>query len=453
MSYFRTTRRLLIVAAVVIGAPVQAQDAMSREQVKKELAEAGAGPGAVSVDESQDVKSQIDTLRKRLSDLERTAAGASNNAVTAGATKGSFKLPGSDTSVTLGGYVKFDAIFSNPSAGVGSTGDQELEPATIPVGPNAGAGEHNQVKFHARQSRFFAGTSTPTTYGDLGTYEEFDLFGTNGNESVSNSNNLRVRHAYGKLGGFLFGQTWTTFSDVDAYPETVDFGGTVGQIFARQAQARWTQPFAGGEWSVALENPESVVSLANGTAFRADDDRVPDFAAKVRYDTAFGKYSIAGLVREVRIDSGADPSARSQKLGSALGANGIVPFGASDDLRFSAYLGDALGRYTAGYFTDGILTGSGHLQLPRQWILAASYRHFWTPNLRSTLALSKLASEHTAETAGVVNKNAESSHLNVIWSPVARTNFGLEYIYARRETQDGQSGRLNRIQMGAQFLF
>jgi hypothetical protein len=88
--------------------------------------------------------------------------------VTAGATPGSFKLPGSQTSVTLGGYVKFDAIYSNHSAGVGSTGDQELEPGSIPVGPAAGANERNQVKLHARQSRVFAKTSTPTDAGQVG---------------------------------------------------------------------------------------------------------------------------------------------------------------------------------------------------------------------------------------------------------------------------------------------
>lgn len=383
---------------------------------------------------------------------DSAAAGTSDNAVTGGATKGSFKLPGSDTSVTLGGYVKLDAIFSDRSAGVGSTGDQELEPGAIPVGPNAGDNERNQVKFHARQSRLFAKTSTPTTYGELGTYLEFDLFGASGNESVSNSNNLRVRHAYGTLGPLLFGQTWTTFSDVEAYPETVDFGGTVGQIFARQAQLRWTQPFAGGEWAVALENPETVVSLPDATAFRADDDRVPDLTAKIRFNTAFGKYSLAALAREVRVDSGTAPLARAQKHGAAIGANGIVPFG-QDDLRFSVYVGDVLGRYTAGYFTDGVLTADAQLQLPRQWVAAAAYRHFWTPTLRSTIALSKLASEQTAAVAGAVNRDAESAHLNLIWSPFEQTNFGLEYIYAQRETQNGQSGKLRRVQFGAQRLF
>ncbi len=409
---------------------------------------------AAHADELQDLKDRVDALRRQVAALERaTSSDAAGNAVTGGATKGSFKLPGSDTSITLGGYVKLDAIYSDRSAGVDSTGDQELEPGSIPVGPAAAANDRNQVTLHARQSRLFFKTSTPTDRGDLGTYLEFDLFGASGNESVSNSNNLRVRHAYGTLGGWLFGQTWTTFSDVDAYPETVDFGGTVGQIFVRQAQVRWTQAFADGEWSIALENPETVASVPGGAAFRADDDRLPDLTSKIRLNTAAGRYSIAGLVRQVRVDSAANPAARSQKLGAAIGANGIVPFGATDDLRFSAYLGNALGRYTAGYFTDGVLTADGRLQLPRQWIAAVSYRHFWAPTVRSTLALSKLASEHTSAVAGAVNKNAESAHLNVMWSPFTRTNFGLEYIYARRETQDGQSGKLNRLQASAQYVF
>jgi hypothetical protein len=409
---------------------------------------------AANADELQDLKAQLDALQQRLADVERTtSAGTPSNTVTGGATKGSFKLPGSDTSVTLGGYVKLDAIFSDKSAGVGSTADQELEPAGIPVGPSAGANERNQVKLHARQSRLFARTSKPTDLGELGSYVEVDFFGTSGNESVSNSHGLRLRHAYGTLGGLLFGQTWTTFSDVDAYPETVDFGGPVGQIFVRQPQVRWTQPFAGGQWAVALENPETVAALPNGTAFRADDDRLPDLAANVRFATRSGRYTFGGLLRQVRIDSANDPASRSQKTGGAFGVNAIVPVGSKDDLRAYAYFGNAIGRYAAGFFSDGILTTTGQLELPNQWLAAAAYRHFWTSNLRSTLALSGLATQVTADTAGQVNKNAQSAHLNLIWSPLAQTNFGIEYIHARRETRDGLSGHLDRLQTAAQYLF
>jgi hypothetical protein len=73
--------------------------------------------------------------------------------------------------------------------------------------------------------------------------------------------------------------------------------------------------------------------------------------------------------------------------------------------------------------------------------------------LRSTLALSGLRSRNPAGTAGSVNKSAESAHVNLIWSPLAQTNFGVEYIFARREIEDGQTGKLNRLQVGGQYLF
>jgi hypothetical protein len=386
--------------------------------------------------------------------LVTTAGAAASDVVTGGATQGSFKLPGSDTSITLGGYIKLDAIYSDRAAGRGATtGDQEYEAGAVPVGPDADASQRGQVKFHARQSRFNFKTSTPTGLGELSTFVEADLFGTSGNESVSNSNGLRVRHAYGTLGNLLAGQTWTTFSDVATYPETVDFGGPAGVIFARQAQVRWTQPFTGGQWAVALENPETVVTLPTGQTFRADDDRVPDIAGNIKFDTGWGKYSIAALARQIRIDSASAPASREQKWGTALGVNGVVPLLTQDDVRFSAYYGNAIGRYAVGFFTDGVLDADSHLELPKQWLAMAAYRHFWSPNLRSTIALSSLRSSNPAGTAGSVDKAASSAHLNVIWSPVAQVNLGLEVIHATREIEDGQTGKLNRIQAAAQYAF
>jgi hypothetical protein len=277
--------------------------------------------------------------------------------------------------VTLGGYIKLDAVASDRSAGVGSTGDQEYEAGAVPVGPAAGANERNQVKLHARQSRLFAKTSTPSRWGDVTTYLEFDPFGANGNESVSNSHGLRVRHAYGTLGNLLVGQTWTTFSDVAAYPETVDFGGPAGVIFARQAKVRWTQPFAGGQWSLALENPETVAALTSGDLFRADDDRVPDLAGQIKFATAHGTYSIAGLVRQLRVDSASAPASTDQKWGTAVGVNGVIPVFHGDDVRVSAYVGNAIGRYSIGFFTDAVIDANARVALPNEWLAMAAYRH------------------------------------------------------------------------------
>ena len=46
---------------------------------------------------------------------------------------------------------------------------------------------------------------------------EMDFNGNNGQ--------FRIRHAYGQIGSFLFGQTWSLFSNVSSMPATVDGNG------------------------------------------------------------------------------------------------------------------------------------------------------------------------------------------------------------------------------------
>jgi hypothetical protein len=426
----------------------------------------GAASLAVRAETLDDLRAQIESLRNQVYALERkqTASGhpdASNaaDAVTAGATKGSFKLPGSSTSVTLGGYVKLDAVFSNPSAGVDSAADLQLNPSNITVGPSAGEHERNQVKFGARETRLFAKTSTPTAVGDFNTHVEVDFYGADGNESVSNSHGLRLRHAYATLGRFLAGQTWTNFMNPATLPETLDFGGPVGQIFDRQAQVRWTQAFAAsgwhapGQWSVGLENPETVAQLPGGGTFRADDDRFPDITGQVRFDTSRGKFSVHGILRQIRVDSAAAPAVTDQRLGGAFSVAGIVPVIGNDDVRFTASAGNAIGRYSDGFFPDAVVDDRSRLALPQQWGVFGAYRHFWSDTLRSSLVLSMAHESNPANAPGNTNRETRSAHVNLIWSPVANSDVGVEYIRADRQTQDGLRGHVNRLQASAKFTF
>ena len=420
---------------------------------------------AADGDSPAELRQQIEVLTQKMLELDRRQQAAAReqaevakNVVTAGASKGSFRLPGSNTSVTVGGYVKLDAVFTNPSAGVGSTADLFLQPGAIPVGPGAGDNEHSQVKFGARESRVFAKTSTPTSWGDLVTYVEGDFYGADGNESVSNSNGLRLRHAYGSLGPLLGGQTWTNFMYVPSLPETVDFGGPAGQIFDRQAQVRWTQPFdaagslAGGRWSVALENPESVVTVPGGTTFRADDDHFPDITGQVQFDTSKGRIAVAGLLRQVRADS-KSPAVTDGSWGGALSVAGIVPTVGKDDVRFTVSAGNAIGRYSNGFFSDGIVGSDGGIQLAKQWLWYAAYRHFWSDTLRSNVVLSSAGASNPSGTPASTNRSTASAHVNLIWSPVANTDLGVEYIAANRRTEDGLSGHLHRLQLAAKYSF
>lgn len=125
----------------------------------------------------------------------------------------------------------------------------------------------------------------------------------------------------------------------------------------------------------------------------------------------------------------------------------------NDDFRFTASVGNAIGRYSDGFFPDAILDTDGRLQLPTQWGTFGAYRHFWRDRLRSSLVLSIAGESNPAGTPGNTNKSTRSMHVNLIWSPVAKADLGVEYIYADRETENDQKGHLNRLQASAKYAF
>ena len=52
-----------------------------------------------------------------------------------------------------------------------------------------------------------------------------------------------------------------------------------------------------------------------------------------------------------------------------------------------------------------------------------------------------------------VTSDATSVHVNMIYSPVAKLDFGVEYIWANREIESGLDGDLNRFQFSAKYAY
>jgi len=413
-------------------------------------------------DALSDLREQTEALQRKVNELENARQKtAPAGAVTGGDIPGSFKLPGSNTSIKLGGYVKFDAVYSDITQGVDAVANQQTVDNAIPVGPSGTPADHKrgQLTLHARQTRLNLATSTPTEYGNMTTFIEGDFFGADGNETVTNSNGFRIRHAYGTLGNFLAGQYWTNLFDENAYAETVEFGGPVGEIFIRQAQVRWTQPFAAGEWSASMENPESLFAVSgapltagSATPVRSDRDRYPDIIGRLKLNNQVGTFNAALMARNIRIDS---TTAADSKWGGGVTLTEVIPIGNGDDFRANVNAGNAIGRYQlSGFFPDGYVDAAGNVRLARARSGYAAYRHSWSPELRSSLILA--ASSTDAPGGGTFNgfdRSARSAHVNLILSPVRRVNLGMELIYEKRTVFDGDYGTLRRLQFAAQYFF
>ena len=97
-------------------------------------------------------------------------------------------------------------------------------------------GPDGSVFFSVRQTRFGVKTSNPTSLGDLKTWFEFELFGTGVDQGQTT---FRLRQAYGELGKFGAGQTWSPFMDIDVFPNSLEYWGPNGMVFFRNIQFRW----------------------------------------------------------------------------------------------------------------------------------------------------------------------------------------------------------------------
>jgi hypothetical protein len=91
--------------------------------------------------------------------------------------------------------------------------------------------------------------------------------------------------------------------------------------------------------------------------------------------------------------------------------------------------------------------------VPKQWAWFGAYRHYWSDQLRSSLVLSSAGESNPAGSPGNTNRSTHSAHVNLIWSPAAGSDLGVEYIYADRETEDGLNGHLKRLQASAKYAF
>ena len=281
---------------------------------------------------------------------------------------------------------------------------------------------------------------------------ELDFLATNdGNERVSNSYSPRLRHAFFTYNKWLFGQTWMTFFNVGALPENLDFVGPAeSTIFGRQAMIRYTT----GNWQFAAENPETTITPYGGGRIVADDNVLPDLVARYNWKWDGGNLTVAGIFRELAYENnsaGIDESTN----GYGVSASGKFMFG-RNDLRWMVSTGSGLGRYMGLNTANGaFLDMDGNLEAIDSTGGFVSWRQFWNDKWRSNFTLGYLTVDNDTEemgTAGVTSE-ASSFHVNLIYSPVPKMDFGIEYMHANREVESGVDGDLDRIQFSAKYAY
>lgn len=408
---------------------------------------------------ASDTATAVRELRQRLDLLEAKLAAERAVQVVPPAAAKANEVKLGDTKISIGGYVKADALYSRFSEGEvaqGSGRDFYL-PNSIPVSNGSGK-SRDFTDFHAKESRLFVKTETNLDGHKLGTHVELDFIvnqSTTANEIVTNAYTPGFRRAFITYDNLLLGQEWTTFMNLAALPETLDFVAfpSDGTVFVRQPQVRYTL----GGLQLALENPETSVLPGGGGAVSGSGDGVlPDFVARYNFKLRGAELSLSGLLRQLKVENaatGTTTAVDDTATGAGIGLAGKIPFG-SDDLKFMVTSGEGIGRYLAlGTSADAVLTGDqlDAISLTSGYL---AYKHSWTPQWRSTLTLSALAIDNpVAQTGSAITKSVQSASINLLYSPVAKLTLGAELRHANRELENGQDGDLDRVQLSAKYSY
>lgn len=403
--------------------------------------------------EQEEMRAQSAALLEATQDLQtRQAELAEQIAVPTQQEDKGFRV--GNTTVAYAGYVKLDAISQRTSGGQlpnGSILRDFLIPVAIPVGGEASGFD---TEFSARQTRFIFKTATDVgAEHTLNSHIELDFNVTSGgDERISNSFTPRLRQAFITYDNWLFGQAWSTFQDVGALPDSLDFiGVTPGTVFDRQPQIRYTS----GGLQIALEQPETVVTTPTGGRMQAGDDTFPDLVGRYNFTGDWGRITTAGIVRNLRVQNDDFGTGTDSAFAYGLSVSGKINIGERDDFRFMATAGEGLGRYIGlNIVNDAAIDPMGNLDPIATYSGFAAYRHYWSDRVRTTVAGSYFKADNPVLlTTDQVTDESWNALANIIWNPVDPLDIGIELMYAERILEDGQSGNLQRIQFSTRYNF
>jgi hypothetical protein len=358
---------------------------------------------------------------------------------------GFFYIPGTDTCIKLGGYVRVDTTFNgNIYGGPAWNGDQ-------------GQGNRYRDYFTSRSRMALTiDTRTATEYGVVRTFGQGDFqFNNFGNSNpttlntfpagTSNALNtpgggyVAVEMVFIQFAGFTFGKSASAFATPwNGYPGNNNsflMGGADYVTGVNNIQ--YTAQFGNGvSATIGLDDPTvfnrtavlnlGVAAGATGAGANAyGGTHIPDIVGNIRVDQAWGLFQVSGMLHNVTasyniLGAGGVPTALSEisghpedKWGGAVMAALQIknlPTGAGDDIKIDATYakGDTKavistssaspsfvmfgssgnGSYQSigfGQTADAVYVPGGELKLVDAWGIRGAYNHNWDPYWSSSL--------------------------------------------------------------------
>jgi len=376
---------------------------------------------------------------------------------------GFYYIPGTDICLRVGGYVRIDYWVHGGN--------------NLPIYTgrwNTGSLENNR---DTPGSMFFArallinDARTNTAYGTLRSYIAIGAQYTSdgGGDGARSAGDTAVyfEKAFIQFAGFTFGFTDSFFN----YPQLGLYASNIGAPWKWTSVLAYTAQLGNGvSATLSLEDAgrtsSQIVGAGTGNSLGVisaqgsgyTDQYIPDIVANIRVDQSWGSAQIMGAAHQIRPESSLSGFA-SDEWGWAVGA-GITlktpQTGPGDNIIISGAYTKGAVNYTGistspapnravGGWDNVIAAGNGaELELfdlygsdtSTAWSIGVQGTHYWTPSLRSNLAVGyfDFDAPSSANAVGWFDGNVIQVGANTIWTPVSGLDLGVEVVWSKVET-------------------
>lgn len=415
---------------------------------------------------------------------------------------GFYYIPGTDTCIRLGGYLRAEVTFNGA-------------PTDGPYLNGSGAASSRNANDYQSRARAMIqiDTRTATEYGVVRTFAAVaPQFSSNPPTAsgLLSVGDIKVENAFVQFAGFTFGRSYSAYttpwngypgnigsglwggptfdSGVNNIQYTWQFGNGFSASIGADEQSQSNRVFllngGPGGTAIAATGAQTFTGAPNGILGYYEGNNAADIVGNIKLDQAWGLIQVSAAAHDVAATyfNGSNGPAPSDKWGYAVtGAFSLknLPFGPGDSLNFEGTYTEGALKYLVGQsgaapanlalisgsnvalapVADGVMGAAGSsTQLTKGWGLRGAYNHNWNANWTTSVFGSYVNIDYNATATGLIcakgfstgltgtcNPDFKLSQLGAmqVWTPVKGLAFYAEGMWTHIDP--GSSGTTTAV--------
>lgn len=341
---------------------------------------------------------------------------------------------------------QLDAMFDSTYMGAPDL----FVPSSIPVRGQPFYDTGRRSNMSAKQSTFRMDFQRDTDYGTLKVVYKNNFFGNGTGDMPYN-----LQAFYGELDNehysLLAGFNISAFTDIDVFPNTLDYEGPNSFTFKYGPQIRFSPVLykgAGGTLTLpmSLEQPDADITVPQGFTTYS---RRPDITAGLRWQAENWHVQWANILRDLRVENSNGNQRSTTGYATQLtGTTGLFQY---DSVQGWASYGKGYANFLqdiSGLGLDAAFNTSGDLRAIRARGYGVGYTHGWREDLTSSLAYGylRISPQSNLLISPDQPKSTKYGSINLAWKFSERAMVGVEYLWGQNIALTDLRGQGQRLQ-------